>query len=186
MQYSKEDYEKLRARIIEDMNNNPYMSVAGHTYRYGEFFPPEFAPHAYNDSFASRFFPLTKEETLARGLKWETPEEKEYAVTVRSEDLPDNIKDAPDTITKEVIGCASCRRGFRIVAQELQFLRKHKLPLPRRCPFCRIWDKVDRWVGNMHLHDRICDKCGKAFRTHYDKEHAPVIYCKECYIKEII
>lgn len=185
-QYTREEYEKLKAQIINDMNANPYISVQGHMYRYGEFFPPEFSPHAYNDSFASKFFPIKKDEVLKRGLKWYEPEEKEYAITIKPEDLPDHIKDASETIIKEVIGCATCKRGFKIIAQELQFLKQHNLPLPRRCPFCRIGEKIDVWVQNMKLHDRICDKCGKEFRTHYTKERAPVIYCKECYIREII
>jgi Zn ribbon nucleic-acid-binding protein len=185
-QYSKEEYEKLRKQIIEDMNMNPYISREGHVYKYGEFFPPEFSPHAYNDTFASRFFPITKEAVIAKGLSWYEPEEREYAITIASKDLPDHIKDAPDTITKEVIGCATCKRGFRVIPQELQFLCQHNLPLPRRCPFCRIWEKVDRWVENMTLHDRICDKCGAEFQTHYTKERAPKIFCKKCYQAEFL
>ena len=38
-------------------------------------------------------------------------------------DLPDNIKDTEDSILKEVISCNVCKRGFRIVPPELQFLR---------------------------------------------------------------
>ena len=185
-QYSEEEYYALRSRIIEDMNESPYISAAGHTYRYGEFFPPEFSPHAYNNSFASRLFPLPGAEVVSRGLHWLKPESKDHAITMKAESLPDHIKDAPETIVKEIIECTTCTRGFRIIPQELQFLRKNNLPLPRRCPFCRIWEKVDEWVLNMQLHERICDTCGVKFRTHYSKERTPAVLCKECYIKEVV
>ncbi len=45
-QYTKEDYEVLRAKIIEDMNRMPYTDAGGRIYRYGEFFPPGFSAHA--------------------------------------------------------------------------------------------------------------------------------------------
>lgn len=185
-QYTKEEYFKLREQIIKDMNDNPYTSVEGHKYRYGEFFPPEFSPHAYNDSFASRFFPLNKEEVIAKGLKWYETETKEYAITMKNADIPDHIKDVRDDITNQAIQCSTCVRGFRIIPQELQFLQKHNLPLPHQCPFCRVWEKVDVWIENMTLHDRMCDKCGIKFRTHYDQKRAPVIYCKMCYQKEYL
>ena len=184
--YSKEEYETLREKIVDDMKKNPYISKQGHVYTYGEFFPPEFSPLAYNDSFASRFFPLQKEDVIQKGLSWYEPEVHEYAITIKSEDLPDDIKDAPSDVTKEIIGCSKCARGFRIIPYELQFLKTVGLPLPRKCPFCRIWEKIDRWVENMRLHDRICNKCGCSFKTHYSKERAPFIYCKECYKQEML
>lgn len=179
-QYSKEEYIKIREQIIEDMNANPYLSMEGHTYRYGEFFPPEFSPHAYNDTFASRFFPVEKSE-IKKSMHWYEPGAKDYAITLMAHELPDHIKDVQDTVLKEVLGCTACSRGFKIIRNELQFLRDKNLPLPRECPFCRIWTKIDRWVLNMKLQNRICEKCGKDFKTHYSKERAPVVYCKECY-----
>ena len=68
---------------------------------------------------------------------------------------------------------------------ELRFLRKMNLPLPRTCPFCRINEKLNLWVDNMKLKDRICDACGIEFRTHYGKERAPKIFCKKCYQQEV-
>ena len=42
-EYSKEEYETLKAQIIEDMRVRPYVDNTGKEYRYGEFFPPEFS-----------------------------------------------------------------------------------------------------------------------------------------------
>src|SRR5688572_7806470 len=59
-EYSKEEYEKLKAQIIEDMKKNPYTDKLGRKFYYGEFFPPEMSRFPYNDSIAMRFFPKTK------------------------------------------------------------------------------------------------------------------------------
>jgi formylmethanofuran dehydrogenase subunit E len=69
---------------------------------------------------------------------------------------------------------------------ELSFLRNMNLPLPRRCPFCRINEKFNQWVKNLRVIPRICDKCGASFTTDYTKEEAPYILCKACYLKEVV
>jgi len=48
-QYEKEDFEKLRNQIQQDMVINPYVDSRGLVYKYGEFFPQEFSPFAYNE-----------------------------------------------------------------------------------------------------------------------------------------
>lgn len=163
---------------------SPFTDRAGMTYRYGEFFPPELSPHEYNDTFAHMFHPLTRESTLAAGLHWVDDLASEYKTTKQPGDLPDHIHDVDDKILNDIIQCGTCPRGYRITKQELRFLQKHNFPLPRQCPFCRIEEKIKRWVWQMTLIERSCDKCGKSFRTNYRKEDAPVVYCKECYRAE--
>lgn len=193
-QYSKNEYEKLTLKIREHMNEMPYISriknnelgIKEITYKYGEFFPPELSPFPYNDTLAQRFFPFTKEEALAQGYKWGDDKKRTYPITKKASDLPDHIKDAPDSILQEVIECAVCRKGFRVISMELKFLRTRNLPLPRQCPFCRIDEKFNQWVKNLRVIPRVCDKCGASFTTNYTKDEAPVIYCKNCYNNEVI
>ena len=105
---------------------------------------------------------------------------------MKSEDLPDHFKDAPDSILNEAIKCSRCERGYRIIPMELKFLRERNLPLPRECPFCRIEEKFNQWVKNLRLIDRVCDKCGAAFQTKYTKGEAPIVWCKKCYLREVV
>lgn len=185
-QYSREGFEDMRKKIIEHMMSQPYTDHTGNTYRYGEFFPPELSPHEYNDTFAHMFRPLTRDAALAAGLTWVDDLTGGYATTKHTDELPDHIRDAGDMIINDTIQCAACPRGYRISKHEFQFLRKHNFPLPRKCPFCRIEEKIKRWVWQMTLGERVCDKCGKQFRTNYRKEDASIVYCKECYVKEIL
>ena len=192
--YHEEEYWKLREKIIAHMDETPYISkirnskseIRNIEYKYGEFFPPELSPFAYNETIANNFFHLSKEEVLANCYNWREPELHNYQITKYSKDLPDNIKDATDEILKEIIECSKCKRGFRITKMELSFLRRMNLPLPRECPFCRIGRKFDEWVKEFRLVKRICDKCGVQFESPRKKEDEPKLLCKKCWLQEVV
>jgi Zn ribbon nucleic-acid-binding protein len=174
-QYTKEEYEILIPKIKKHMNEMPYIDRAGRRYKYGEFFPTEFSPFPYNDTLAQRFFPMPFTEA----------EKKNYVITKKAEELPDHIKDAPQSILSEVIGCKTCGRGYKLISFEFEFLKRMNLPLPRQCPFCRIKEKLDQWVKESRIVDRVCSQCGAEFETHYPKEDVEYILCKKCYQHEV-
>ncbi len=184
--YSKEEYKIFREKIIKHMNEMLYVDKSGNIYKYGEFFPPEISPFPYNITFANLFNPKTKEEIKNIGSSYLEENKNEYKITKEIKDIPDDIENVDDGILNEVIGCEKCGRGYKIIEMELHFLRKMKLPIPHDCPFCRINEKLNLWVDNMHLKDRVCDKCGIDFKTHWGENRAPIIYCKECYKSEFL
>jgi hypothetical protein len=184
-QYTKEEYFKLREKIIEHMDKMPYIDKIGNIYKYGEFFPMEFSPHAYNNSFANFLFPKIKEEVQSLKLRWHDYYFNKYPITIDFSEIPDNIKNTNEEILNEIIKCSNCPRGYKIVKQELDLAKKLNVPLSRQCPFCRIEERVKRWAEQMKQVNRICDKCEIEFRTHYSKEEASKIYCKKCYQKEV-
>ncbi|MEM5810054.1 MAG: hypothetical protein QW156_04170, partial [Candidatus Aenigmatarchaeota archaeon] len=157
-QYTKEEYERLVPKIIEHMNKMPYIDKKGRVYKYGEFFPPELSPFAYNETIAQEYFPLTKEKALEKGYKWKDEEQRYYKPDLKTEDLPDHIKDVKDDILGKIIQCAhaklnkdgilqatcneNCTTAFKIIEPELQFYRKMNLPLPRLCPNCRHFQRI--------------------------------------------
>lgn len=59
-QYSKEDYESLRDKIIEYMKE---------TKEFGEFFPAEMSPFKYEETVANEFYPEKEILIQARGEK---------------------------------------------------------------------------------------------------------------------
>lgn len=184
-QYTKEEYFKLREKIIEHMNNLPYKDKKGLVYKYGEYFPMEFSSYPYNNSFANFFFPKPKKEIIEGGLEWYESDDKKYPITMSFSDLPDNIKNTTDKITKEIIACSTCKKGYKITKQELDFSKRLNVPLSRQCPFCRIGDKVNKWVSQMKQIKRTCDSCGINFKTHLGKEEAERVLCKKCYQQEV-
>lgn len=183
--YSKEEYETLRAKVMADMNARPYADARGRTFSYGEFFPYELSLFDYNESSAQDYFPLTKEQVLERGWRWKEKENTAYQITKQVADLPDHIKDASDSITKEIIGCSSCQRAYRVIPQELNLLRRFGLPLPRVCFECRHKARISR-MNPMRFYDRACAKCGMAVCTSYASDRPEIVYCEPCYQAEVV
>lgn len=174
-QYSKGDYEALVAKIIRHMSDMPYLDKRGRKFAYGEFYPPELSPFAYNETLAQEYFPLKKEEVIDKGYVWRDAEERTYQITIQPEELFDRVKDVPDSILHEVIGCEhassealakgdrgtcvhQCTSAFKIIPRELEFYRAHALPLPRLCPNCRHAERIVQ-RNPMKLWHRSC-QCG--------------------------
>jgi len=148
-QYSKEDYEKLVPMIKEHMNKMPYIDSKGRVYKYGEFFPPELSPFAYNEAIVQEYFPLTKESALEQGLTWMEPEDRNYLISKKPGELKDHIDDFNEEILNDIVGCAhggkcneQCSTAFKIIPQEFQFYKRMNIPLPRLCPNCRHFQRL--------------------------------------------
>lgn len=171
-QYTKEEYEALVPKIIEHMNVTPYVDKKGRIYKYGEFFPIELSPFAYNETIAQEYFLLNEERTLDSGYFWKDSETKNYQITKQFSDLPDDIKDVGDNILNEVIGCAhaapqtggcneQCVTAFKVTPQELEFYRRMNLPLPRLCYNCRHYTRLKQ-RNPLKLWHRKCQCAGGA------------------------
>ncbi len=184
-EYSKEEYEKMKALIIEDTKNNPWIDEQGRSWYYGEFLQPVLGKFAYNYSNAMRFFPKTKEEVLSLGYVWDDEEKAKVECSIKAEDLPKTIKEADASILQEVIECINCQHGFKIISGELDLLRKINLPVPRECPKCRENRRFSR-MNRPGMHHRNCDKCKMQIYTPYAKERPEIVYCVKCYQQEFI
>jgi hypothetical protein len=184
-EYSKDEYEKLKAQIIEDMNNNPYIDKNGRVYKYGEFFGVGFSKFAYNNSNAIKFFPKTKEEALKEGHIWNDEIEKQADATIKGENLPETIEEVGESILKEVISCTTCDRKYKIASLEFDLLRKMNIPLPDRCLKCRENSRFAK-LQMPKLYDRDCMKCGVYIRTSYAPDRPQVVYCATCYQGEFL
>ncbi len=190
--YSKEEFAKLREKIIKEMSSNPYFDKAGRKYEYGEFFPIEMSPWAYNETPAQEFFPLTKGEAEKNGYVWRDTEKRNFEITMSTDKIPDNIDDVSEAILKEVLSCAhsgkcseQCTEAFRITDYELKFYKKHNIPLPIFCPNCRYYTRLAVMPG-LKLYKRVCMKCNKIeFETAYAPDRPEKIYCESCYNKEV-
>ncbi len=180
-QYSKEEYETLLSAIREHMNSTPYKDSDGRTYGYGEFFPPEISPFAYNETIAQEYFPLTKEEATAKGYAWKEEDGRSYQITKKPNDVPKTVTESEDSICNEIIECAhmsfalkcnhQCTTAFRITLQELEFYRKMNLPLPQSCPRCRHYERIFE-RNKIQLSEQSCDCNGSASKTRLYKNES--------------
>ena len=208
-QYSAEEYGKLVPQIIENMNQRPYIDKKGRIYRYGEFFPIETSFWGYNETTANEFFPMTKEAAEGEGYLWVDIDKYRgiYKSTMKSSEIPDHIKDAPDSILDQIIECELCQKPYRFIKQELDFYRGQNIALPRWCPECRYQNRFNQ-RNSFRLYHRRCecsvapsnkgtypnvlkhfhgaDHCPNEFETSYGPEREEIIYCEQCYNSEVV
>jgi hypothetical protein len=184
-QYTKEEYDILVPQIIEHMRSQ---TVSGWLWERWQFFPSSFSPFAYNESLAHEHFPLDKVQ--ARKL-WFNRTDKEYNIeapewiaTLSTDQLPETIQEVHDDILDKAIVCEITHRPFRIVSKELELYRKLWIPLPHKHPNQRHKERFDQ-VNPKRLRDRKCMKCWIAIQTAYTPDRKEIIYCEDCYNKEI-
>ncbi|HEV7424002.1 MAG TPA: hypothetical protein VGO21_02310, partial [Candidatus Paceibacterota bacterium] len=184
--YGKEEYEKLKEKIIEHMKK---------TGEYGEFFPPQIAPVYYNETQGNLYMPLSKEEVLAKGWHWEDSIPGTFGKeTISSAQIPDKIEDVPESYLGEVFVCMDCSKNYNITGNELNFYKRENLPLTRRCPNCRYKRRFDLRLPRKLWHRTcMCDKkhtthagpCAVEFETSYAPERPEKVYCEKCYQQEV-
>lgn len=156
-QYTKEQYEELLPRIIEHMKK---------TGEWGEFFPIKYSTFCYNETVASEYYPMTKDEVLDKGWAWKD-EEKE------------NKK-----ADEKYLICKTCKKNFKIIPQEEKFYKKMNLSEPENCHNCRYTERM-KMKNPRRLWNRKCTKCDKEIMTSYSPERPEIVYCEECYLKEV-
>lgn len=173
-QYSKEDYETLRTKIIEHMKK---------TKEYGEFFPSRLSDYAYNLTDAMDFYPMGKEEAIKKGYSWHETPKTEYMPATSA--LPDDSKEASKEITKEILSCENCKKNYKIVEQELHFYKSWHLPLPKKCFYCRHKARIEE-RNKRKLYDRTCDQCRAPIKTTYSSDMPYKVFCESCYQKSLV
>ncbi len=176
-QYSKDEYEKLVPKIIENMILSK---------QWGEFFPISISPLGYNETVAQEYFPLKKEKSIERGWKWNDyePPLPKVAKTIDATELPDSIDDIPDDILNWAVVCAATKRPFKIIKQELDFYRKINLPIPCLHPDERHKRRM-ALRNPRKLWNRECSTCQKPIETSYAPDRPETVVCEECYLKEV-
>lgn len=171
-QYSKEEYEKLVPVIIETMR------VRG---EWGEYFPEHMSPIAYNHSVAQRYYPKTKHEAEASGMRWleEVIPEAEQAIDAVT--LPDALPLADDSL---IVQSMLSKRPFKITSQEIKRYRRLRVPLPRKTYDERMEERIKK-LGGIHLFDRTCTKCHKSIATTYAPDRPEIVYCEDCFLRGV-
>ena len=176
--YSKEEYFELKKKIEKQLTEDNLL---------GQFFPPEVAPFAYNESLIQDFYPLQKDEAINRGYRWQDKTTGTYGKeTIKKGEIPNTIEKINDNVLNEVFACEECGKNFKLVEAEVSFYKKMGLPLPHKDFECRHSDRMKKRNG-MKLYHRSCmkDGCGNEFETTYAPDRPEIIYCEDHYQKEV-
>jgi hypothetical protein len=191
-QYSKEEYETLVPKIIEHMQNPSTSS--GNTPEWGEFFPVEISPFAYNETVAQEYFPLEKEDVgtnsnshFRKNWKWRDEENtvSDFQKIIPAERLPERIQEIPDDILNWAIKCERSGRLFKIQKPELEFYRKMNLPIPHLHPDERHKQRMSL-RNPRKLWKRKCDNCGVEIETSYSPDRPEKVFCEKCYLEAVV
>ena len=177
-QYSKDNYEKIKNQIIESMKKEGV---------YGDFIPPSLSSFGYNETLAKEYFPMTKEEAKSAGFIWQNKETGTFSKeTISINAMPNTIEEVSDNILNEILVCVDCSRNFRITKDEFNFYKRMHLPLPRKDFECRHKDRMNKRNPRKLWH-RKCMKenCSNEFETSYAPDRPEIVYCEECYQKEV-
>lgn len=173
-QYSKEEYFKLREKIIQHMKK---------TKEWGEYFPIELSPFGYNETIAQEYFPLTEKEILAKNLKYHE-QKQHFKYEGPKYIIPDNIEDVEDEILNKILTCEKTGKHYKIQKSELRFYRKMNLPIPRFCSDERHRQRM-MLKNPRKLHDRNCDSCSGKIKTTFSPDRPEKVYCEKCYLNEV-
>lgn len=166
-QYTKLEYEELVSRIIEHMKRPLQTQPRQGGVEFGEYYPMELSPFAYNETVANEYFPLTKEEAFAKGLKWK-----------------DDIYESVSTTSSDAIVCEATGRPFKLILKEVEFYGKMGLPTPKVHPFERHQRRMKSML-KFRLYNRNCAKCDAHIQTTYAPERPEIVYCEKCYLEAV-
>ncbi len=175
--YSKEEYENIKEKIIEHMKN---------TGEWGEFFPAKYAPVSYNETAANVYIPLSKEEALEKGFRWQDDLGGTYGKeTIQTP--PDDLSNVDESITKEILRCSTCAKNFNVVAPELELYKRMNIPIPECCPDCRYVERQSlRTPRKLWKRGCLNTPCDNEFESPYSPDRPEKVYCEKCYQKEVL
>lgn len=187
-QYGKEEYERLKADIVESMKKEGV---------YGNFLPPRLSPFGYNETLAIEYAPMSEKEAKEKGFNWQNETTGTYGKeTIREKEMPETIGEVGEEILEQVLVCKDCKKNFRITKSELDFYKRMNLPLPHKDFECRHQDRMKKRNPRQLWH-RACmcnkdthphhpnAKCQNEFETSYSPDRPEIVYCEPCYQQEI-
>jgi len=193
-QYSKEEYEILLPKIIEQMKNDG---------EWGQYFPIGMSPFGYNETTANEHYPKTKAEVRNFGGNWREEEKKKYdGEYYQPKDILEyqinRNPEAEKEIEKCLAGVLKCEESgkpFKIIARELAQYIEMGVQLPRQHPNIRHIHRLEL-LNKMKLYDRVCMcnekthghswQCEVKFKTTYAPDRPEKVYCEDCYQQSII
>ncbi|MDC0357222.1 hypothetical protein OAO01_00270 [Oligoflexia bacterium] len=174
-QYTRDEYEALRPKLIEHMQQHG---------EYGEFFPYGFAYSGFNLSLAAFNYDETEESIKQKGGFFEQLPATSQG-DLLAEQLPDQASDITDDFLGQAIVCARTENVYSFIQQELDFYRRHNLPLPIYYPEARNLARC-RHLTPLRPQQVHCCDCHESVTNYFPKEwRYKKIACNACYLEQV-
>src|SRR3989344_1802945 len=174
-QYTKEEYEKLKTKIISDMEARG---------EYGKFLPYAMGLCDYNFSTGIIYFPNSKKEVLRLGGYW-SDEDFSSGDGISALELPDSIWETKPEISTQALICPETHNRFNISPTEYEFHKRKNFALPRIHFDRRMLKKIGR-TATLRSYPYQCFYCTKDIMAYYPPEWGyQKIACEECYKQNI-
>ena len=104
---------------------------------------------------------------------------------MQTNELPDSIKDVPDTIITQALICPETGWRFNIAQNELSFYKANNIPPPRYHFDVRTKNQL-KYLTVLQSYPYKCFYCKKDIMAYYPSEWGyEKIACEECYKQNI-
>ena len=176
-QYSAEEYFKIVDDIKSDMLKNG---------EYGDGIDMNFSALSYNFSIAQISFPLDNETIIKLGgyIAKEPDTNAGNVKIINFENIPQTIDEVPSDIIDFALECKKTGKLFRVTDSEFYFYKEMKLPLPMVHPVVRMQEHlILNPIGKKYI--SVCVKCNKPINSLFNPEENYMLYCEDCYKKEV-
>ncbi len=170
-QYTPTEYAVQKEKIVAHMKS---------TREWGEYFPVELSPFPYNITKAHELYPLSKEEVLARGWRWDSTSHSGIGPATMAHPPPAKLSDFGEAQIDSIWTCELSSKEFRITKQELDFHRRKNIALPRCC-FAERHKRRTSKLNPRRLHLRNCAGCQSEMQTSYQPEFQAPLLCQDCF-----
>ncbi len=175
-QYTKEDYKKLKDKIIGDMEKRG---------EYGKYLPYSMGLCDYYLSNGRIYFPdVSKEDIIKKGGYW-SDEDLSSRDGVSSTTLPDSIIDTGKSICSQALICPETKYRFNISEAEYEFHKNKNFALPRLHFDLRALKRAAKTVV-LKSYSSKCFYCKADIMAYYPPEwEYNKIACEDCYKQNI-
>lgn len=210
--YSKEDYFKIKDLLIKKLQKDwkwwenllhkirffPFNDTLWYDYfKVNKVIYPDWKEKiidenanwivkVFEDKFISKWeLDLGWWEKLQ--ILWRTKDKEinlPESAKITSLDEIEDIDEVWDEIMDRIIICEQTKRPFKIIKQELDFLKKKWLPV-RTYHHDYILDKLihTRPIGKTYISS--CDKCNKETLSVFKQKPKYKVYCQSCYKESV-
>jgi len=174
--YSPEEYQIMVNKIKAHIKQQGI---------YDEFFPGYFAPNPYDESHASTYMPLTREEQIEKGFRTKEQTEIKNNNYVSSDDIDDNSLTATTDICEKIFWDEKSEHRFKITKRDLEFCQTHKIPLPNSFYIRNIKENIPWMFFDVDLRKTTCAKTGKQIFTTLPSFLDKRILSEEAYLETV-